>query len=167
MPFNLWWIFFAFCPFFFFSPFFLPASSLLPHTQILCPESCNCTSYCSQKIPCSLLPIHPFHHANTGHVCARAPVQSIVHFLCGLFAQICSSHWDHSGSYLQQANNYHITPQHYSSMLNDLSSVAAKSYSSQARLILCKPFNWILLRREPMSYPCTCSSTRHITHPSV
>lgn len=43
----------------------------------------------------------------------------------------------------------------------------AKSYSSGARLILCKPFNWIAARRKPVSYFCMCSSARPITHLSV
>ena len=168
MPFNLWWIFFAFCPFFFFlSFFFLPASSLLPHTQILCPESCSCTSYCSQKIPCShLLPIHPFHHCKHG-TCVRAPTRPINRPFPPRFVRA-------GLQFKLRPLRFIFTTgkqlPHYTTTLQQQHvkwPVAAKSYSSPARLILCKPFNWILLRREPMSYPRTCSSTRHISHPSV
>ena len=155
-----------FFPLFFF--FFL--RPLYSHTRRFCVlKAAVAHLTAARKFPAlTCYPSILFTIANTGHVCARPPVQLIARFRRGLFAQVCSSNWDRSGSYLQQANNYHITPQRYSSsMLNDPSPVAAKSYSSPARLILCKPFNWILLRREPMSYPCTCSSTRHISHPSV
>lgn len=40
----------------------------------------------------------------------------------------------------------------------------AKSYSSSARLILFKPFNWILLRNRLTSRSCMCSSTRLMNH---
>ena len=166
MPFNLSWIFFAFCPSLFFSQ--CPFSSHThthTHTHRLCLKICNCTSYCSQKFPSHCYPSIQFTRQTQG-MCATHPINRpfplrFVHadlqFKTGTLRFIFTH---------KQLPHYAATLQrHVQWPVNCVCT--AKSYGSGARLILCKPFNWIPLWRKPMSPFCTCSSTRHITHLSV
>lgn len=92
MPFNLRWIFFALCP-------FLP-NLLPPYTDthfFFIPKSSNCTFYCHP---------HCYPQSHSPCKCRTWPctlmllIKLIIHFLCGLLTQICSSKWERAGTYL-------------------------------------------------------------------
>lgn len=150
--------FLCLCPF-----LSLPNSS---HTKIRYPKSFHWTSYCSQNFSACCYP-SLLSTVQTQDMCATHPINCpfplwFVHtdlqFKMGTLRFIFTL-----------ANNYHIMPQHSSSMLNDLSSMSAQPnpIAPNPGKFYVSPSIGSYWWEKPMSYFCTCSSARHITHQSV